>query len=159
MPVTPVPPASPAVSAFALDRSLTYRLHQLHKLSDRDTAAAYLADAGLPMGEGRCLAAIGAFGPLSVNDLAQRANLDKGQASRAAQSLVDQQLVSKLASESDARAVVLTLTRSGQHTWKRVARLIARRNEEIFGSLNTAEQQSLSGMLDRLLATFDLKKL
>jgi DNA-binding MarR family transcriptional regulator len=74
----------------ALDRTVTHRLHLLYKLTDRVSHAAYLADAGLPLSEGRCLSAVGAFAPLSVNDLAQQANLNKGQASRAAQALVDQ---------------------------------------------------------------------
>ncbi len=137
--------------SFALEHTLTHRLHTLHKLSDRDSVAAYLADTGLPLGEGRCLAAVGAFAPLSVNDLAQRANLDKGQASRAAQSLVDQQLISKQASSSDGRAVVLSLTPQGLQRWQRVVTLIERRNDEIFGCLSAAERKLLASMLDRLI--------
>ncbi len=57
---------------------MTHRLHTLQKLTDRVSQAAYWSDAGMPLSEGRCLAAIGAFAPLSVNDLAQRANLEQG---------------------------------------------------------------------------------
>ena len=57
--------------AATLDRTVTHRLHTLHKLTDRVSQAAYLADAGMPLSEGRCLAAVGAFSPLSVNDLAR----------------------------------------------------------------------------------------
>jgi len=71
-----------------LPLTFTHRLHTLHKLSDRISQAAYVADAAMSMSEGRCLAAVGALEPMSVNDLAQGANLDKGQASRAAQALV-----------------------------------------------------------------------
>ena len=134
-----------------LDRTLTYRLHMLHKLSDRDSAVAYRGDAGLPLSEGRCLSAIGSFAPLSIVDLAQRANLTKGQASRAAQSLVEQGLVRKAASTSDGRGVVLTLTRQGAATFKRVMAVVARRNEEIFGVLSSAELQQFGAMLDRLV--------
>jgi len=70
-----------------LDRTLTYRLHLLHKLTDQESQRAYVAEAGLSMSDGRCLTAVGTFAPLSVNDLAQKANLNKGQASRAADSL------------------------------------------------------------------------
>lgn len=135
-----------------LDRTLTYRLHLLHKLSDRVSQLAYLNDAGLSMSEGRCLAAIGSFEPLSVNDLAQQANLNKGQASRAAQGLVDQGLVKKDASGTDARGVVLTLTPKGAKKWERVMQVIARRNDEIFGCLSAAEQGQLSNMFDRMIA-------
>ena len=57
-------------AAIALDSTVTHRLHTLQKLSDRLTQQAYAGDAGIALGEGRCLAAIGAFSPLSVNDLA-----------------------------------------------------------------------------------------
>jgi DNA-binding MarR family transcriptional regulator len=141
----------PLLQSRALARTLTYRLHLLHKLSDRESQAAYLSDAGLPISEGRCLAAVGSFAPLSVNDLAQRANLTKGQASRAAQSLVDQGFVRKEASATDGRGVVLSLTRKGEQTWRRVMQVVERRNDEIFGCLGAAERDQLGRMLDRLI--------
>lgn len=135
----------------ALERFLTYRLHALNKISDRDTNRAYLADCGIPLGEARCLAAIGRYAPLSVNDLARAANLNKGQASRSAQALVERGLVEKTHSESDGRGVVLTPTPAGVTQYQRVIDLIDRRNEEIFACLSAEERQLLGGMLDRLL--------
>ncbi len=134
-----------------LDRTLTYRLHLLHKLSDIESQRAYLSDAGLSMSDGRCLTAIGSFAPLSVNDLAQKANLNKGQASRAAQSLVDQGLVHKEASATDGRGVVLTLTAKGNAVWRRAMKVVEQRNHEIFGVLSDAEREQLSGFFDRLI--------
>jgi DNA-binding MarR family transcriptional regulator len=136
----------------ALGATVTFRLHTLAKLTDRVSQAAYLAEAGLPLGEGRCLSAIGSFRPLSVNDLAAAANLDKGQASRAAQSLVDQGLVRKQASPSDGRGVVLTLTAKGERVWQRVMDLVQRRNAEITACLSHAEREQLDRLLDRLVA-------
>ncbi len=141
------PPASPA----ALDRTLSYRLHLLHKLTDMDSQHAYLREAGLSLSDGRCLATIGTFEPLSVKDLAQRANLDKGQASRAAQALVDQGLVCKQHDKADARGVVLTLTDAGRAAFERTMALVRRRNQQIFGCLSEAEQQTLSTLFDRLI--------
>ena len=134
-----------------LDRTITHRLHTLSKITDRVSQAAYESDAGIPLSEGRCLAAIGAFSPLSVNDLAQRANLNKGQASRAAQSLVDQSLVRKVASATDGRGVVLTLTAKGERIWQRLMLVIERRNAEIVSCLDASEVQQLSELLDRLV--------
>ncbi len=135
-----------------LDEFLTYRLHLVNKLTDKFSSDAYADEFNLPVGEARCLAAIGNFAPLSVVELAAKANLNKGQASRAAQSLVDRGLVSKEASTSDGRGVVLTLTKAGKSLWSRVMALIARRNEEIFGCLSATQQQQLGRMLDRLIA-------
>lgn len=144
-------PAPAANAAPALDQQLTWRLHRVNKLSDKGSAEAYAAEFGLPIGEARCLAAIGNFEPLSVNDLAARANLNKAQASRAAQALVQRGLVLKQGSPTDARAVVLSTTRTGHKLWTDVMALIARRNEEIFGCLSTAEREQLARMLDRVI--------
>lgn len=134
-----------------LDRTITHRLHTLTKMTDRVSQAAYETDAGIQLSEGRCLAAIGSFSPLSVNNLAQWANLDKGQASRAAQSLVDQGLVRKSPSATDGRGVVLTLTPKGDRLWQRLMRVIERRNAEIVACLDSRELQQFSQLLDRLL--------
>jgi DNA-binding MarR family transcriptional regulator len=134
-----------------LDRFLTYRLHQVNKITDRASTEAYAGELGLPVGEGRCLAAIGNFAPLSVNQLAARANLDKAQASRAAQALVERGWVRKEASATDARGVVLELSPAGRRWWARVMRLIARRNEEIFACLSRREQEQLAGLLQRVV--------
>lgn len=134
-----------------LERTLSYRLHLLHKLTDVISQRAYVADTGLSMSAGRCLTAVGSFAPLSINDLAQKANLNKGQASRAAQALVDQGLVRKEASQTDGRGVVLSLTPDGHAAWLSAMQVVERRNHEIFGLLNEAEQAQLSAMFDRLL--------
>ena len=134
-----------------LDRTLTYRLHLLHKLTDIESQRAYVAGAGLSMSDGRCLTAVGSFAPLSVKDLAQKANLNKAQASRAAQSLVDQALVLKTASTTDGRGVVLTLTPEGQAAWQRAMAVVGQRNKAIFGALSATEQTQLGDFFDRLI--------
>ncbi len=134
-----------------LDEQLTWRLHRLAKFSDRATAAAYAEELGLGVAEGRALAAVGAFGPLSVNDLAAHAHLDKAQASRAAQMLVERELVLKSASGTDARAVVLSLSRRGAAMHQRVMTLIDRRNREIMACLSATERKALLAIIDRLI--------
>lgn len=143
-------PPEPGVAA-ALERTLSYRMHLVNKLADKSSADAYAHEFGLPVGQARCLAAIGRFAPLSVVDLAARSNLDKGQASRAAQALVERGLVAKRPSDTDARGVVLRLTPRGRKLWSDVMELIARRNTQIFGCLSTAERRELGRMLDRLI--------
>ncbi|WOP14719.1 MarR family winged helix-turn-helix transcriptional regulator [Ottowia sp. SB7-C50] len=135
-----------------LPDSFTHRLHTLQKLTDKVTQDAYLAATGLPLGEGRCLSAVGAFAPLSVKDLAQRANVDKAQASRAAQALVDKGLVEKTASATDARGVVLRFTPEGQRLWRRLMAVIEARNQQIVACLSDAERAQFDRILTRLVA-------
>lgn len=138
-----------------LDRFLTYRLHRVARLADRDAGAAYQAACGLGVSEGRCLAAIGAFEPLSLVDLARAANQDKGHASRSAQALVARGLVAKETSPTDARAVVLRLTRAGRPVHARAMRMIAARNGDAFAALTAAERRTLADLLDRVGAALD----
>lgn len=135
-----------------LQQTLTYRLHLLHKISDQESQKRYFDRVGLSLSEGRCLASIGTFAPLSVNDLAKAANLNKGQASRAAQLLVDKQLVTKHNDPTDKRGVVLGLTAAGFTCWQDTLQLITERNNEIFSCLSPEELSLFSQFIDRLIA-------
>lgn len=135
----------------ALHRTLTYRLHQLHKLTDQESQRRYFSELGFSLSDGRCLATVGSFEPLSVSELARASNLNKGQASRAAQALVERQLVEKTIDPDDGRSVVLRLTEEGRRCWEAVMDLIVTRNEEIFGCLSATQQQQLSTLLDHLI--------
>lgn len=143
--------ASEAPGPRLLDRTLTYRLHLVNKLTEKSSGEAYAQAFGLPMGQARCLAAIGHFEPVSVVELATKSNLHKAQASRAAQALVERGLVTKRASDADARGVVLSLTPRGRRLWSRVMDLVAQRNAEIFGCLTATQRKELGRMLDRLI--------
>jgi DNA-binding MarR family transcriptional regulator len=139
-------------AAFApLERYLTYRLHLVNKLTDKSSSEAYAQAFGLPVGQARCLAAVGNFEPLSVVELAARSKMDKAQASRAAQALEARGLLSKRASEVDSRGIVLNLTAKGRRQWTGVMDLIAQRNSQIFGCLSAGERKELGRMLDRLI--------
>lgn len=137
--------------AMALERFLTYRLHLINKLADKTSSDAYMNELGLPVGAARCLAAIGTFAPLSVKDLAQYANLNKAQASRATQALLERGYVLKEDNEQDARGVIITLTPSGQAIWQQIMQIVERRNKEVFGCLTEKERQQLGTILDKLI--------
>ncbi len=147
-----MPADGDSVFEVPLDRSFTYRIHRLNKLSDQVSQQVYLEEARLSLSDGRCLAAIGTFEPLSVNDLARLSNLNKSQASRAAQALVEQGLVLKQGSEADGRGVLLMLSQQGRERWQAANQLIVRRNREIFGCLKPRELAQMGRLLDRLLA-------
>jgi len=148
----PMTPADLDSTLPSLEAFLTYRFHVINKLTDRDTSRAYQEETGMPLGEARCLAAIGRFEPLSVNEVARAANLDKGHASRSVQALVQRGLVRKRASDVDGRSLVLDTTREGRRKYEDVIALIERRNQEIFGCLDAKEQAQLVAMLDRIIA-------
>ena len=139
-------------SRAPLARSLTYRLHLLHKITDLVSQQRYEEELGMSLSDGRCLATVGAFGPLSVGELAEHSNLNKSQASRGAQTLADLGLVAKVDHPGDGRGVLLELTPAGRRLWTRSMDVIDQRNEDIFGCLSATEQASLSELFDRLIA-------
>jgi DNA-binding MarR family transcriptional regulator len=65
---------------------------------------------------------------------------------------VERELVLKSASASDARAVVLSLSRRGAALHQRVMALIDRRNREIMACLSATERRALLATIDRLIA-------
>lgn len=146
-----IDPNSNAKGQPSLERTLTYRMHLLHKLTDQESQRLYPLEVGLSLSDGRCLAAVGSFEPLSVNKLAQVANLNKGQASRAAQFLVEQGLVTKSDTEGDGRGVELTLTPGGRKAWRKTMDFIHRRNEEIFGGITPQERRLIGDLFDKLI--------
>ena len=137
--------------AIQLDRSFTYRLHLLSKVSDHESHKSYLEEIGLSLSEARCLATVGTIEPMSVMDLADKGNLNKGQASRAAQILVDKGLILKKEHPCDGRGVTLSLTAAGKKLWDKTMVLIDARNRHIVACLSKEEQITLSRLLDRLL--------
>lgn len=136
-----------------LHKTLTYRLHLLHKATDHETYQLYQERIGLGLSECRCLASIGTFSPLSVNHLAQATNLNKAQASRAAQALVQKGLVIKTPDPIDKRGVILNLSKEGQVYWEKVMMIVEQRNEEIFSSLSAEQLAQFSSLLDQLIAS------
>lgn len=148
-------PSSPkAAKTVPLEQFLTYRLHLVNKLTDKYSSNAYATELGLTVGEARCLAAIGnalsSKNSLSINQLAAGSNLNKAQASRAAQALVARGLAVKASNDADGRGVAVSLTDAGAALWQQVMQLIAKRNESIFSCLTEAEQTQLGSMLDKI---------
>lgn len=135
----------------SLERQLTYRMHLMSKLSDIQSKNLYLDECGLSLSEARSLTAIGAFAPLSINDLAFRANLNKGQASRAAQVMVNRKFVIKSESPDDGRGIELTLSHEGRKTFEKIMLAVNRRNREIFSCLSPNEKEQFGEMLDRVI--------
>jgi DNA-binding MarR family transcriptional regulator len=134
-----------------LHRTFTYRLHVLHKLTDVQTQRAFEKSTGLSLSDSRVLSVIGSFGPLSVNELASHANLNKGPASRAAQSLVEKKLVIKNVQQSDARGIILSLTPRGKEVFSQILGVVEQRNQQITKVLTKKEIEQLNSLIDKLI--------
>ncbi len=134
-----------------LEQFLTYRLHVLNKLSERGASERYQAKLGITLPEARLIAAVGSFGPFSVMELARHANLDKSQASRAAEALMQRGLMQRDASEEDGRIVLVSLTPEGRALYRRVMPVARKWNTDLFACLDDAERNALHRALDKVI--------
>ncbi|SEA79155.1 MarR family winged helix-turn-helix transcriptional regulator [Paraburkholderia sartisoli] len=147
-----------ASAKAGLEQFLTYRLHVLNKLAERGIGTRYQEKLDITLPEARVIASVGSFGPFSIMDLARHANLDKSQASRAAEALIKQGLVMREASEDDGRVVLVSLTAQGRALYRRVMPVARKWNEDLFACLDENEQASLSSALDKVIQSMEARE-
>lgn len=135
-----------------LEELLTYRLHVVKKLTDRLIHDEFIEHTGLSLPEARVVLCVGIYGQLSVSELGQKSNLDRSQASRAADALVRRGLLAKAASEADARGVEIRLTAAGSEVFKRALSVSQRRNTAILALLEPGQAEALMRALETLSA-------
>ena len=141
-----------AAAKAGLEQFLIYRMHVLNKLSDRGIGERYQTKLGITLPEARVIASVGSFGPFSIMDLAKRANLDKSQASRAAEALIQSGLVERAPSAQDGRVVVISLTPEGRALYRKVMPIARKWNADLFRCLDDEEAQALGQALDKVIA-------
>ena len=128
----------------------SYRLNVLANLSSRIAVAINEREHDLSMRDWRIVALLGAFAPLSLNQLAREANLDKSQASRSVAELIERGLLSRAVDRLDGRGIKLGLTALGRGLYRRVFPQAVARNELLLAALTAAERRALQRILDKL---------
>jgi DNA-binding MarR family transcriptional regulator len=136
-----------------LEQFLTYRLHVLNKLSERGISERYRARLGVSLPEARVIASVGSFGPFSIMELARHANLDKSQASRAAEAMIRQGLVQRQPSAEDGRVVLISLTPDGRALYRKVIPIARKWNGDMFDCLDEQEKAAFGHALDKIIET------
>ncbi|CAD6510943.1 MarR family winged helix-turn-helix transcriptional regulator [Paraburkholderia metrosideri] len=140
-----------------LEQLLTYRLHVLNKLAERGISERYQEKLGVTLPEARVIASVGSFGPFSIMELARHANLDKSQASRAAEALIQQGLVQRQQSADDGRVVLVSLTAEGRALFRKVMPIARKWNGDLFDCLNEQEKAAFGEALDKIIETMSAR--
>jgi len=136
-----------------LEDLLTYRLHVVKKLTDKVIHDEFLEHTGLSLPEARVVLCVGSYGQLSVSELGQKSNLDRSQASRAADGMVRRGLLAKTNSEIDARGVEIRLTAAGDEVFKRALAVSQQRNAAFLALLAPEQASALMHALETLTAS------
>jgi DNA-binding MarR family transcriptional regulator len=129
---------------------LSYRIHRVANMMSRSAGARYRIRFQVSLAEWRTIALLGADAPLSLNELAREAGLDKGQISRVISGLADRGLVLRELASEGGRTVRLTLTRKGQTLYRGLIAAAADRNAAFLACLTPEEQLHLDSALEKL---------
>jgi DNA-binding MarR family transcriptional regulator len=84
---------------------------------------------------------------MTLGQLARRLRLDKGWTSRAVDQLVDRGLVEKVGSDSDRRAIEISLTRAGQAEHRRLERILNGQVTRVIGRIPSAQRSAVERAL------------
>ena len=96
-------------------------------------------------------------GARSPSLLAQRMEMTRGAITKLADRLVDRKLVSRMASATDGRAQILSLTGQGRALVPQLAALADRNDAEFFSGLSERDRAKLRGLLLQIVRGRDLK--
>jgi len=130
---------------------LSFRLHLVANLLSRGAEMRYRREFGVSLWEWRSVALLGgAAAPLSLNELARAAGIDKSQMSRVVSGLAGRGIVLREADAEDARGVRLTLTSAGRKLYAGLMRAATERDAAFLEALSARERQGLEAALGKL---------
>ncbi|WP_161594621.1 MarR family winged helix-turn-helix transcriptional regulator [Marimonas lutisalis] len=139
-------PAGP----LPLHQFLTYRLSRVQAKLNAQATRLLRDTSGITLAQWRVIALIGAAGQTRLSALAREAALDKGLVSRNLKTLIGDGLVSTRTDDSDHRAQILQLTRTGQDIYERTLPIMQARQKRLRDGLSETELESFRRVLDHL---------
>lgn len=143
-----MPVADP--SGLTIRDLLSYRIHYTANAMSRSAMIRFRDDFGISLGEWRTIALLGALPGMSLNELAKKANIDKGQMSRIVSSLTKAGYVGRDDIARAGRTIALSLTRRGQVLYKQLIDVASEREEAFMACLTEDEKRHLYSALAKL---------
>lgn len=105
----------------ALIRLVSVRIVRLSELILRIGTVTFKERFGVKPTDLRILVMLGAYQPISVNEVSRRTHIDKAWISRSLRDLLRRKLIKRTAHPSDSRASLLSLTRKGETLLREIA--------------------------------------
>lgn len=141
---------APRAGGATIRDLLSFRLHVVANLLSRGAALRYRREFGVSLMEWRTIALLGGGAPMSLNELAKLAGLDKSQMSRVVAGLTERALVLRAVDAADARGVRLWLSAAGKRIYAGLIAAANDRNDAFLAALTVEEQRVLGTVLDKL---------
>ena len=114
-----------------------------------------LAERELGTSDYGVLVALGDFGVLSQQQLADRLDADKSHVVRLVDQLEGRGLLTRTADPTDRRRHRIELTSAGRKLLRQLAPVLARADEASLSALSNAERRTLTSLLQRVLYSQD----
>jgi DNA-binding MarR family transcriptional regulator len=130
---------------------LSYRVNVVANLLSRSAELRYRREFGVSLWEWRTVALLGAATePLSLNELARAAGIDKGQMSRVVSGLTRRRVVLRAPDASDARGIRLALSKAGQKLYRGLIHAAGERDAIFASCLSKKEMATFDAALAKL---------
>jgi len=105
----------------ALIRLVSVRLVRLAELISRIASLTFEEQFGLKNTDLRILVMLGAYQPISLNEVSRKTHIDKAWISRSSRALLNRRLITRTPHPSDSRVSLLSLTRKGEALLREIA--------------------------------------
>lgn len=146
MTTTSIRPARPGVAHSAAGPRAAALLREVARLHVRAQRAT-LACADASATQCTIFTELGRAPSLTLAELSRRLRLDKGWTSRAVDQLVQEGFVAKAGSETDRRAVALSLTRAGRARHRRIEAMLDGQVARVIARVRGAERPAVARAL------------
>lgn len=114
-----------------------------------------LGEHGVSTPRSKLLAEVARLQPVRLADLARAVGISQGTASTLVEALVQDGLVTRTVDDTDRRAIRLSTTAAGNKQARAWLTDYVRAAQEVFRSLSSTEQRSLTSLLTRLADALD----
>lgn len=139
-------------SGFDLEGFLPYLLNQAAEATSRAFETVYRARYGMTRTQWRVLANLGKFGAMTARDICAISHVEKTKVSRAVAALEAGGMLSRVPSETDRRAEVLSLTPRGTAAFAELGALAVGFDRQLRASLGDGDAEMLAAILRGLAA-------
>lgn len=137
---------------FDLEDFLPYLLNQAAEATSRGFQTAYRDRYGFTRTQWRVLANLGKFGAMTARDICRISHIEKTKVSRAVAAMELAGMLSRVPSETDRRAEVLSLTATGRAVFAELGGLAVGFDRQLRDALGPDDAAKLVALLRGLIA-------
>jgi len=137
-------------SGLTLDDYVTFKFAVLAQMFGRDASRIFSAKWGLSVPQYRIMTVLGKLPGMSLRELTDQTQMDKGQLSRVVTQMETDGLIARESDKHDGRRLVLTLTNAGAKLYSQTTVTSESRQKAILSVLTQQEVDELNASLAKL---------